>query len=202
MDLERRTWSAKSWWRPFCLQISVWIVQIEHPGAFSDVFREQGSLSLALGNKPIQRLKLEVVPIWVRLLNLVYQYFNSYVLGGLGKLIGKSMFMDKLTIALARLAYARYAWKSKQKTLLRKQSTSQINMELNAQKRWFMNGCLYGVPIAKPLSTPVWKSHKVYFQQAKVSLRLLLKSTISLILRTSSTRERLMLRAQWRLSLW
>lgn len=58
-------------------------------------------------NKSIQRLKLEAIPVWVGLPNLIYHYFNSYVLSGLGKLIGKLVFIDKLTTTQARMVYTR-----------------------------------------------------------------------------------------------
>lgn len=60
-----------------------------------------------LTEKLTQKLELESLPMWVRFSNLRYHYFNPYLLNGLGRLIGKPMFMDKLTTSQARMAYAR-----------------------------------------------------------------------------------------------
>lgn len=58
-------------------------------------------------DKPIQKLQLNAVPVWVKLPNLRPHYFNSHVLSGLGSIIGKPLFMDKLTTSQSRVAYAR-----------------------------------------------------------------------------------------------
>lgn len=58
-------------------------------------------------DKPIQRLHLNAVPVWVQFPKLRPHYLNAHVLGGLGSLIGKPLFMDRLTTTQSRLAYAR-----------------------------------------------------------------------------------------------
>lgn len=55
----------------------------------------------------IQRLSLDAVPVWVKLPDLKLHYFNATVLSGLGSLIGKPLFMDKLTTTQNRIAFAR-----------------------------------------------------------------------------------------------
>lgn len=57
--------------------------------------------------KPIQRLSLDSVPVWVKFPDLKLHYFNATVLSGLGSLIGKPLFMDKLTTTQNRVAFAR-----------------------------------------------------------------------------------------------
>lgn len=58
-------------------------------------------------DKPIQKLRLNAIPVWVQLPKLRPHYFNPHVLSGLGSLIGKPLFMDKLTTQQARITYAR-----------------------------------------------------------------------------------------------
>lgn len=58
-------------------------------------------------DKPLQRLKLDVVPMWIKFLNLRLYYFNMHVLSGLGILMGKPMFIDRLTTSLSRVAFVR-----------------------------------------------------------------------------------------------
>lgn len=57
--------------------------------------------------KKIKRLKLNVIPVWVRFPFLYLQYFNPVTLGRLSTMIGKPMFMDRSTTTETRVAYAR-----------------------------------------------------------------------------------------------
>lgn len=58
-------------------------------------------------NSPIQRLKLGMVPVWLKFPDLRLHYFNTHVLSGLGSFIGKPLFMDKLTSSQSRVSCAR-----------------------------------------------------------------------------------------------
>lgn len=57
-------------------------------------------------NKPIQRMSLDRVPVWIKLPDLNLHYYNTHVLSGLGTLIGKLLFMDKLTATQGRVSFA------------------------------------------------------------------------------------------------
>lgn len=56
---------------------------------------------------PIQRLNLDMVPVWIEFPNLHLHYLNSHFLSGLGSLIGKPLFIDKLTTYQSRVIFAR-----------------------------------------------------------------------------------------------
>lgn len=58
-------------------------------------------------DKPIQRLSLNTVPVWIKFPNLRLHHYHPHVLGGLGSFIGKPLFMDKLTAAQQRVSFAR-----------------------------------------------------------------------------------------------
>lgn len=75
-----------------------------------------GSSSCGFGSwisKPIKSLKLKDVPLWVQFPKLRPHYFNMHVLRRLETLIGKLMFMDKLTTTQSRVAFARVCVKIK-----------------------------------------------------------------------------------------
>lgn len=58
-------------------------------------------------DKPIQRLSLNSVPVWIKFPDLRLHHFHPQVLSGLGSLVGKPMFMDKPTAAQKRVSFAR-----------------------------------------------------------------------------------------------
>lgn len=58
-------------------------------------------------DKPIQRLNLDAVPVWIKFPDLRLHHFTPHVLSGLGSMIGKPLFMDKLTTSQNRVSFAR-----------------------------------------------------------------------------------------------
>lgn len=58
-------------------------------------------------DKPIQRLSLDTVPVWIQFPDLRLHHFHPHVLSGLGSFVGKPLFMDKPTTAQTRVSFAR-----------------------------------------------------------------------------------------------